>query len=90
VLVFSSSRGSESSYEDDALHHGAFTAALLEGIGEGKADLAIGGQRDGNITAEELLVYLRLRVPQLTKNRQTPTCPLIYDFGEAFLLARAR
>jgi len=90
VLVFSSSRGSENSYEDDTLHHGAFTAALLEGIGEGKADLAIGGKPDGNITAEELLAYLRLRVPQLTKNRQTPTCPLIYDFGEAFLLARSR
>ena len=50
---------------------GAFTAALLEGIGEGKADLEIGGQRDGTITAEELLAYLRARVPQMTMNRQT-------------------
>jgi hypothetical protein len=76
-------------HEDDTAEHGAFTAALLEGIGEGKADLEIGGRRDGAITAEELLAYLRTRVPQMTANRQTPTCPLIYDFGEAFLLARA-
>jgi uncharacterized caspase-like protein len=88
VLVFSSSRAGEVSYEDASLGHGAFTAALLEGIAQGKADLEIGGQRDGRITAEEMLAYLRTRVPQLTQNRQTPTCPLLYDFGEAFLLAR--
>jgi uncharacterized caspase-like protein len=88
VMVFASSRASEFSYEDETLRHGAFTAALVEGIGQGKADLAIGGVRDGKITAEELLAYLRARVPQMTGNRQTPTCPLIYDFGEAFLLAR--
>jgi WD40 repeat protein len=90
VLVFSSSRGGEYSYEDGALQHGAFTEALLEGIGEGKADLEIGGRRDGRITAAKLLAYLQARVPQLTRNQQTPTCPLLYDFGEAYLLARAR
>src|SRR5262249_34304766 len=90
VVVFSSSRGGEFSYEEPALQHGAFTEALLEGIGQWKADLAIGGKPDGRITAEELLAYLRTRVPQLTQNRQTPTCPLLYDFGEEFLLARAR
>ena len=88
--MFSSSRAGEYSYEDAALGHGAFTAALLEGIGEGKADLAIGGQPDGKITAEELLAYLQARVPQLTGNRQTPSCPLLSDFGEQLLLARAR
>jgi WD40 repeat protein len=88
VLVFTSSRGNEVSYEDERLGHGVFTAALVEGIGEGKADLAIGGERDGRIMAEELLAYLRQRVPQMTGNRQTPACPLLADFGEAFLLAR--
>jgi uncharacterized caspase-like protein len=90
VLVFASSRGSEVSYEDARLRHGAFTAAPLEGIGQGKADLSIGRGRDGRITAEELLTYLRIRVPEMTQNRQTPTCPLLYDFGEAYLLAHAR
>lgn len=90
VMVFSSSRGSEFSYELDELHHGAFTAAILEGIGEGKANFDIGGQHDGVITAIELLTYLRARVPQLTGNMQTPTCPLMRDFGEASPLARGR
>jgi hypothetical protein len=87
VMVFASSRGSEYSYELDDLKHGAFTAALIEGIGQGKADFNIGGQRTGAITAEELLAYLRARVPQMTQNMQTPTCPLLRDFGEASPLA---
>ena len=90
VMVFSSSRGSEFSYELDDLHHGAFTAAILEGIGEGKADFEVGGSKDGVITAEELLAYLRARVPQTTGNLQTPTCPLLRDFGEASPLARTK
>lgn len=90
VLVFTSSRGSEYSYEDERLGHGVFTAALIEGIAEGKADLDIGTGRDGDITAEELLAYLRARVPQMSGNRQTPSCPLMKDFGDAYLLARVR
>lgn len=90
VMVFASSRGSEFSYEVDNLKHGAFTAAFEEALGQGKADLDIGGQRDGVITAEELLAYLRARVPQLTGNMQTPTCPLMRDFGEAFPLVQVQ
>ncbi len=88
VMVFASSRGSEYSYELDDVKHGAFTEALIEGLGEGKADLEIGGKRTGVITAEELLAYLRARVPQLTNSRQTPSCPLLRDFGDAFVLMR--
>jgi uncharacterized caspase-like protein len=90
VLVFASSRRTEFSYEVKAKQHGAFTAALIEGIGEGRADLDIGSGRDGVITSEELQTYLRTRVPQLTGNLQTPICPLMGDFGEPFPLARAR
>jgi caspase domain-containing protein/WD40 domain-containing protein len=90
VLVFASSRGSEYSYELERLQQGAFTAALLEGLGEGKADVEVAGRKDGAITAEELLLYLRARVPQLTEGRQTPACPLLWDFGGGFVLARAR
>jgi len=88
VLVFTSSRGNEVSYEEASLGHGAFTAALLEGIGQGKADLAVGGEPDGKISTAELLTYLQARVPQMTGNRQTPACPLLADFGEAFLVAQ--
>jgi hypothetical protein len=90
VMVFASSRGSEYSYELDAARQGAFTAALVEAVAGGKADLEVAGRRDGTVTAEELLVYLRARVPQLTNNRQTPSCPLLRDFGDAYPVARAR
>jgi uncharacterized caspase-like protein len=90
VMVFASSRGTEYSYELDNLMHGAFTAALLEGLGDGKANLEIGGQKADSISAEDLLAYLRRRVPQLTDNRQTPSCPLIRDFGDAFPLVQVR
>jgi hypothetical protein len=91
VMVFSSSRGSELSYELDSEKHGAFTRALVEAIGEGKADLDIAGAgKDGVVTAEEMLAYLRARVPALTQNRQTPSCPLLRDFGDAFPIARTR
>jgi|GEM_PF-3263378 len=91
VLVFCSSRGNELSYELDSAKQGAFTLALREAVGEGKADLDIGGAgRDGVVTAEEMLAYLRARVPALTENRQTPSCPLLRDFGDAFPIARVR
>jgi WD40 repeat protein len=89
VIVFSSSRGSEYSYELDDQQHGAFTAALIEGLGEGKANFTVGGAQGSTVTAEELLAYLRLRVPQLTDNRQTPSCPLLQDFGDPFPLVMA-
>jgi hypothetical protein len=78
VMVFASSSGREFSYEVPDLRHGAFTAALGEGLGGGKADV---GRRDRKITPFELLVYLQDRVPALTEGRQTPTCPLFADFG---------
>ena len=43
VMVFASCRGTEYSYELDDVKHGAFTEALLEGLGEAKANLEIGG-----------------------------------------------
>jgi uncharacterized caspase-like protein len=90
VMVYSSCRGTEVSYELDDRMHGAFTAALIEGLQEGKANLEINGRRSATITAEDLLAYLRRRVPELSENRQTPACPLLRDFGDAFPLAAAR
>lgn len=90
VLVFASSRGSEFSYELENKQHGAFTAALLEALAEGKADLDFGDGKDGVISVEELWTFLRQRVPKLTNNRQTPTCPLLRDFGEPFPLMKLK
>lgn len=86
VIVFSSSRGSEYSYELDSLGHGAFTQALIEALGQGKANFSVDGSHASNISAEEVLAYLRIRVPQLTNNQQTPSCPLLQDYGDPFPL----
>jgi formylglycine-generating enzyme required for sulfatase activity len=68
VVVVSSCRPSERSYEIDELQHGAFTYGLLEGLRlEGENNCA---------TVERLDQYLRFRVPELCqlhkKSRQTP------------------
>lgn len=90
AVVFASSLGSQQSFELDAVKHGAFTQALIEGIREGKADLDAGAGRDGIVNVEELLTFLRARIPQLTEGAQMPACPLLRDFGEPFPLAKIK
>ncbi len=90
AVVFASSLGEQVSFELDDIKHGAFTQALIEGIGQGKADLDVGAGKDGVINVEELLTFLRARVPQLTGGAQLPSCPLLRDFGEPFPLARVK
>lgn len=68
VAVLTASTGTEASYESAQWKHGAFTMALLEGLG-GHADY----DRDRVVFVKELEHYLRRRVPQLTGNRQHPT-----------------
>jgi hypothetical protein len=61
ILV--SSQKSEYSYEDDAWKNGAFTEAIINGMGKGKADL------DGNqiITVGEIRDYVKKEVPAMVK-----------------------
>jgi uncharacterized caspase-like protein len=66
VVVFGSSTGRELSLEDTAWGNGAFTKAIVEGIGEGKADLL----HTGRITLSELDAYVADRVKELTGGRQ--------------------
>jgi hypothetical protein len=67
AIFFGSSSVGEYSYEDSRLKAGAFTAALIEGL-SGKADF----NDDGKIETDELGVWLRRRVPQLTEEKQHP------------------
>ena len=62
------SQGRETSEESAAWGHGAFTEALIEGLGEGKADLT----HKGAITVFELDYYVVERVKALTGGRQHP------------------
>ncbi len=67
IVTIASSSSNESSYESDTWGHGAFTYALLEGLG-GKADVPNQeGKVDFTITLQELTSYLKVRVPDLVK-----------------------
>ncbi len=68
IVVFASSTGEQVSYENPAWGHGAFTAALVEGL-DGKAAL-IGREY---VTVGMLNVYVSERVQDLTGGAQTPT-----------------
>jgi hypothetical protein len=68
IVAFASSTGSESSIESSAWKNGAFTKALVEGIEQGKADLA----NEGTITTSELDFFLAKRVRELTDDHQHP------------------
>ena len=67
VVVFSSSTGRQLSYEDAAWGNGAFTKAVVEGLG-GKANY----QNTGRITHKMLDLYISERVKELTRGRQSP------------------
>jgi WD40 repeat protein len=85
VVTFASSQGRETSQESAAWGHGAFTKALIEGLGDGKADLL----HNGMITVSELDAYIAERVKTLTEGHQHPVMSrpnTIPDF--AFALAK--
>lgn len=67
VAVLSSSTGRQTSLESEAWGNGAFTKALLEGLG-GKADSG----HSGRVTLVMLDGFLRQRVAELTQGRQSP------------------
>ena len=68
VIVFTSSTGKQSSLEKSEWNNGAFTKAVVEGIG-GKADLFARGY----ISVKNLNAYISDRVKELTKGFQSPT-----------------
>nr|WP_321524265.1 OmpA family protein [uncultured Cohaesibacter sp.] len=75
TIVLASSTGAQLSQEDASFGggHGAFTAALLEGL-NGKAD-ADAGDQNGYTSVQELISYTSRRVPQMTNGEQHPTVP---------------
>ncbi len=68
VVVYASTKGSEKAKEDKAWGHGAFTKAVLEGLG-GRAPSG----DTGKITILGLAKYISDRVKELTNGKQTPT-----------------
>jgi WD40 repeat protein len=68
LVAYAASTGREFSIENDDWQHGAFTKALIEAIGEGKADVT----HKGKITTALLDAYLAERVKELTGGEQHP------------------
>jgi WD40 repeat protein len=66
-VIFTSSKGDQSSLEMDQYKHGVFTYAILQGL-KGEADLL----KKGIITTTALYVYIREKVIELTKSLQEP------------------
>jgi hypothetical protein len=79
LVVFAASTGTEVAKEDEKWMHGAFTEALIEAIGEGKASTGPGAP----ITTDLLDHYVVERVKDLTAGVQHPVMNrpvLIPDF----------
>jgi WD40 repeat protein len=68
AVVFAASTGKQVAQERDEWGNGAFTKALLEGIG-GQADYG----HTGKITVNMLDLYISERVKELTQGQQTPS-----------------
>ena len=82
VVVFAASSGRQESEESSEWGNGAFTYALLDGLG-GKADPL----RAGRVTYKGLDYYVSEVVQRLTKGRQTPVSLSPYGVPD-FELAR--
>jgi WD40 repeat protein len=61
VVILASSGTKQFATEFETLHHGTFTYALLEAL-DGKAD-----RGDGQVTINEIKLYMDERVPELTQ-----------------------
>ena len=68
VVAYAAATGREFSFEREAWGHGAFTEALIEGVGQGKADLF----HTGAVTTATLDAYVVNRVKELTGGQQHP------------------
>lgn len=90
AVVFASSSGSEKSLEDARFGggHGAFTAALLDGL-RGAADKTV-GNRDGYNTLVEMVVFATSEVPRLTDGQQRPMFPRLGQSVDYALTEAAR
>ena len=72
VVVFAASTGRQVSMEDPSWHNGAFTKALVEGLGSGGVPAQAIFANDRIITPALLAAYVANRVKKLTNGRQSP------------------
>ncbi len=68
AVVFSSSRGSEVSLEDESIRNGYFTEATIEALVTDRAD----ADHDGDVSTDELRRFVAARVASMTGGKQNP------------------
>lgn len=68
AIVFSSSRGTELSYERDDFKNGVFTEIVLEALSTARADK----NRDHRISTDELRDFVSSEVPRVSGDQQHP------------------
>jgi hypothetical protein len=68
TIVFAAAGANQQALADSKLGGGLFTSSLVRGL-NGAADF----NRDGNVTADELSVYLRQQVSSISQVRQVPS-----------------
>jgi len=69
ATILSSSAGAEYALESSEQKNGLFTYAVLEALdGKKEADL----NKDGDLQMSEIAEFVKLRVAELSKNKQTP------------------
>jgi MYXO-CTERM domain-containing protein len=69
AIVFSSSRGSELSWENDTIKNGVFTKEIVKAFVTDVAD----ADKDGALSVDELRAYVARSVPEQTRDQQHPT-----------------
>jgi TPR repeat protein/uncharacterized caspase-like protein len=69
VNIIGASAGAQFALESDKWNNGVFTASVIEGLRDKKADW----NKDGRITVSELKNYLGQRVSELTAGAQKPS-----------------
>lgn len=69
AIVISAAGGLEYALEQSRYKNGVFTASVIKGLSEGKADQ----DADGIITTKELRDYTYQEVSRMTNGAQTPT-----------------
>ncbi|MCM2372933.1 caspase family protein [Aporhodopirellula aestuarii] len=68
-VVFASCLAEESSFESPSWNHGAFTKAILEFLSSPQADY----NRDGELTFNEMVLFVQTHVRKITGKAQNPT-----------------
>ncbi len=85
--ILSSSGGAEYALETSEQKNGLFTYAVLEALdGKKEADL----NKDGDVQMSELADYVKLRVAELSKNKQTPNVRRVNLEGDFTLVKTSR